>query len=410
MKKLLPLTLTLALSISAVATAGSASAADKTKVEFFQYKSEAVASFDKLIKEFEAANPSIDIVQTNVPDQGTVLKTRIAKKNIPDIIAVGGDAQYADLVKGDILVDLSKDALLKNVSPGYVNVMKTITIASNGDSKVYGIPYATNANGIIYNKDIFAKNGLKVPTTKKEMDNVFAVLKKNKVTPFYLTFKDAWTTLPAWNVFAAALQPANIYADRKANKTTFAKAHATLTKDYLAFMQNGQSGDRFSNGYGDGNIKFAKGASAMYLQGVWAIPEILKANPNIKLGVFPYPVSNDPKKNVLVSGVDLQFGIAKASKNQAAAKKFIAFLQGNKQASQYISEQNCFSALKGISSTNPIFADLKPAISEGRVADFPDHYINGVDLAAILQELMKKKNVTAALKKFDSEYDKKAVR
>jgi raffinose/stachyose/melibiose transport system substrate-binding protein len=288
--------------------------------------------------------------------------------------------------------------------------MKNITKISNGDSNVYGIPYAANANGVIYNKDIFKKYGLSAPTTKKQMDHVLSVLNSKKVAPFFLTFKDAWTTLPAWNVFAASLQPDNFFVDRKANKTTFAKGHLALTNAYLKFMQNGQSTDRFSNGYGDGNIQFAKGKSAMYLQGVWAIPEILKANPKINLGVFPYPVSNDVNKNLLVSGVDLQFGIFKSSKAQSAAKKFIAFLQGNKQATQYIKEQNCFSAIKGVSSSNPIFAGLKPAISAGRVADFPDHYINGVDLAAILQELMKKKDVKAALKKFDTEYDKKAVR
>jgi raffinose/stachyose/melibiose transport system substrate-binding protein len=92
-KKVVSVSLALALSLSAVAAVGTANAASKTKVEFFQYKSEAVASFDKLITEFEKANPSIDIVQVNVPDQATVLKTRIAKNNAPDIIAVGGDAQ-----------------------------------------------------------------------------------------------------------------------------------------------------------------------------------------------------------------------------------------------------------------------------------------------------------------------------
>ena len=39
----------------------------------------------------------------------------------------------------------------------------------------------------------------------------------------------------------------------------------------------------------------------MYLQGIWAIPEIKKANPNIEVGVFPYPIGDSK----VVSGVDL---------------------------------------------------------------------------------------------------------
>lgn len=49
------------------------------KIEFFQWKVEAVSFFDEKIKEFEAANPGVEIEQVNVPDGPAVLKTRVAR-------------------------------------------------------------------------------------------------------------------------------------------------------------------------------------------------------------------------------------------------------------------------------------------------------------------------------------------
>lgn len=415
MKKALSLTLALALTVSIVTACGSkdkvtndkaSSEKGKVKVEFFQYKSEAVATYDALIAKFEAANPGIDVVQTNVPESATVLKTRVAKGDVPDIISTGGDAQFADLAKNDILADLTDYSVQSSVIEGYKTTLKLIT----GTEELYGVPFAANANGIIYNKGEFEALGLSVPTTKDEMDNVLATIKAAGKVPFHLTFKDAWTALPAWNVFTASLQPANFYADRVAGSTTFAAAHKDLMTQYLEFMQNGQPGDRFTDGYAEGNTAFAKGASMMYLQGVWAIPEILKANPDIKLGVFPYPVSNDKSKNLLVSGVDALFAISATSKYPEEAKKFIEFLIQTENAQQYTNEQKSFSAVEGVFQNEESYSDLKPVFEEGRVADFPDHYINGMDLGIILQEMMQKKDVNAALKKMDEDYDKLANR
>ncbi|KRE47833.1 ABC transporter substrate-binding protein [Paenibacillus sp. Soil522] len=410
MKKAFSLTLALALAVSIVTACGSkeegSSSNGKVKVEFFQYKSEAVATYDALIAKFEAANPGIDIVQTNVPESATVLKTRVAKGDVPDIISTGGDAQFADLALNDILADLTDYSVQSSVIEGYKTTLKLIT----GTDELYGVPFAANANGIIYNKGEFEALGLSVPTTKDEMDNVLAAIKAAGKVPFHLTFKDAWTALPAWNVFTASLQPADFYADRAAGSTTFAAAHKELMTQYLAFMQNGQPGDRFTDGYTEGNTAFAKGASVMYLQGVWSIPEILKANPEIKLGVFPYPVSNDKSKNLLVSGVDALFAISATSKHPEEAKKFIEFLIQTENAQQYTNEQKSFSAIEGVFQNEEYYSDLKPVFEEGRIADFPDHYINGMDLGIIVQELMQKKDIDAALKKMDEEYDKLANR
>lgn len=60
--------------------------------------------------------------------------------------------------------------------------------------KIYAIPMLNvTISGIFYNKEIFAKYGLEVPKTIKELEHVCDVLVKNGVIPFALANKTKWT-------------------------------------------------------------------------------------------------------------------------------------------------------------------------------------------------------------------------
>src|SRR6056297_718175 len=77
--------------------------AQEVELEFFQNKREAVETFDKLIEKFEEENPNINIEQNHVPDAETVLKSRLARNNIPDIMGLGGNFTYGQIADAGIL-------------------------------------------------------------------------------------------------------------------------------------------------------------------------------------------------------------------------------------------------------------------------------------------------------------------
>ena len=81
--------------------------------------------------------------------------------------------------------------------------------------------------------------------------------------------------------------------------------------------------DAASRGYGDGNIAMAKGEAAMYLQGPWAFGEIAKAAPDLELGMFPLPVTDDPDDLKARINMDLAAWIPEASDHQEAARAFL---------------------------------------------------------------------------------------
>jgi raffinose/stachyose/melibiose transport system substrate-binding protein len=301
---------------------------------------------------------------------------------------------------------MSNDSLLKDIQPSYIQMLKDVAKSD----KVYGIPYATNADAVIYNKDIFKQLGIDIPQTWDQFIAACEKIKAAGKNPFYFTFKDAWTTLPAYDALAANTEGKNFFNELSKGKTTFAKGQKETMDKYLTLLKYANA-DSQGMGYSDGNTAFAKGESAMYLQGVWAIPEIKKANPNINLGIFPFPVSNTPGASKVVSGVDLALAESTTTKHPKEVEKFIQYLFSDASLKQYIKEQNAFTAKKGIVQDEPALQGLQDSFAKGNVVDFPDHSIpTAVNLANILQSFTANKDANQFLTTLDSEYSKVASR
>ena len=410
MKKTVSAILVSALTLLTLAgCGGKGDSADggKVKLEFFQNKAEAKASFDKLIKKFNDANPGITVTQVNPPDAETVLKTRVAKKDVPDIIGIGATDTYAQLAKSGLFADLSSEPFTNNIQPAYLNMLKKLT----GSEAAYGIPFTANASGIIYNKEIFDEFGLAVPKTWDELLAAAQKVKDAGKNAFYLTIKDSWTTMVPFNSLSTNIVGIDFYSDRAEGKVKFdSPEFREVAEKQLKLLEYGQK-DMFGKGYNDGNTAFAKGESAMYVQGVWAIPEIQKANPNIKLGVFPFPATNDEAKNKVISGVDTLLTISKNTKHPEEAKKFIEFLLQPENVQDYIDEQKAFSAVKGVNQSDESVQGFNAAFESGAIEDFTDHYIPGaVKADTIIQGYLQNKDVDAYVKQFDTEWDKVASR
>ncbi|MEY2191865.1 ABC transporter substrate-binding protein [Neobacillus sp. BF23-41] len=406
MKKSISLVATGMIALSVLAGCGSKETSGgsngKVKIEFLEYKSEAKGTFSELAKKFEKENPNIDVIVINPPDSVTVLKTRVAKRDLPDVIGMGGDVSYAEISKAGALKDVSKDSALNDIQPAYIDMLKDIS----KQDKVYGIPYAANANAVIYNKTIFKELGIEVPTTWEEFIAAAEKVKAAGKIPFYFTFKDAWTALPAYNVLAANTQGDDFFKKLDKGDTKFAEGHKEAAEKLLTLLEFGHK-DQNGKAYNDGNVAFAKGESAMYLQGIWAIPEIKKANPNIEVGVFPYPIGDSK----VVSGVDLLLAQSATTEHPKEAKKFIEFLLSDENMKEYLTQQNAFSAKTGIVQEAPELEGLKASFEKGAVVDFPDHYVpTAVALEKQLQVLTQKKDVNQYLKTLDTEWEKVANR
>ncbi|MDZ5473599.1 ABC transporter substrate-binding protein [Bacillus sp. 31A1R] len=379
-------------------------AGGKTELELFSNKSESIDTLKKLISKFEEQNPDVKIKLNAPPEAETVLKTRLTKNDLPELLAIGGNATYGELARAGVFANFEGTEMLNNIQPAYVEMLNRLV----GPEKegVFGVPYATNANAVIYNKDMFEELGVTVPTTWDEFISVLDKIQASGQTPIYFTLKDAWTALIPWNSVAANVQPEN-FAQKKNNaETTFKESYPEVADKMLQLLNYGHK-DNFGVGYGDGNTAFAKGGSAIYLQGNWAIPEIKKANPDINLGVFPMPVTNTPDNNNLVSGVDVLLTMREDMQDNEQARKFIEFMINEENATQYTSEQKAFSAVQGVFQEEPEFEGIRKNFEEGRLTSFPDHYYPaGMGAENLIQDFLLKKDAGKFLDKMDQEWNK----
>lgn len=377
----------------------------KTEVEVFLTKAEAIGTFQKFEEKFEQENPDIDIVITSPAQAMTVLKTRLVKDDIPDIITMAGELNYADFVDAEIIEDLSDQTeIIERIQPAYLDMLGTLEFEPNGN--IYAIPYACNAGGVVYNKDIFNELGIDIPTTWDEFIAVIEEIENAGITPFYFTFKDAWTTMPTWNAITANIQSKDFFMNIRLDKTTFENEYRPIVEKVLKLSEYGHS-DNFGIGYNDGNVAFAQGKAAMMIQGNWVIPEVLKMNKDANLGMFVLPVNNKEEENSVISGIDLLFTLPKDSKNKDNSMKFIEFVTREENMKMYANEQFAIPAIKDMYQEDKSLQDLNPYFKDGKVIDFPDHhYPSSVQVADLVQECLFDKDIDKLLKNLDDRWNK----
>ena len=122
----------------------------KTEIEILQYKPEAARYFDELEEEFNASHDDIHLTIESPNDAATILKTRFIREDYPDIIGIGGDINFSYYVDAGILADLSSYENLKEIKPAYLDILENLELVPTEGT--YGLPYAANAAGILYNK------------------------------------------------------------------------------------------------------------------------------------------------------------------------------------------------------------------------------------------------------------------
>lgn len=389
---------------------------DRVKLDFFQFKPEAVADFQALVTEFEAQNPGIDVVINAVPDPDTAIRTLLVKGKTPDVLTLNGNGNFGDLAQSCVFADLSSLTSASSIKPEVQEILNTLGTCHGTETN--GLPFANNASAILYNPEIFAKYDVEVPDTWDELIAAANTFKNNGVSPFVMTLKDAWTVLPSYVNLAGNLKPAGFFEDiRSAGWTPQTGEHsfskdgleaAEKLKELFSFHQTGAE----SASYNDGNAAFAAGESAMYLQGSFAIPAIRAANPEAKIASFPYPVTNDPAKTTLVTGVDVTLAMGRDTEHPAEATAFIEFLMRSEAIKNYAKAQSALVPLKDAGPiADPALAGVQEIFDQGRLIGYFDHQIpTSIPFTAMLQQFMLDGDTAAFLARTDNEFAKAAAR
>ena len=376
----------------------------KIEIELVQFKPEAIEVFEQLEEEFNRTHDKIHLTIDSPNDATTILKTRFIREDYPDIIGIGGDINYSYFVDSDILADLSDYPGLGSIKPAYLDILDGLEFVPT--EGMFGVPYAANAAGVLYNRTMFQEHGWEIPTTWGEFTALCQKIREAGIQPLYFGFKDTWTCLAPWNAMAVELAPADTAKQVNKGETTFTDEYRELAEKYVSLLPYGPD-DPFAYGYNDACTAFARGESAMYPIGSYATPQILSVNPDLNIDSFVMPAADSREDRTLNSGIDLGFCVMDGCENKEAAYEVLDFLLADENIQKYIDDQNAVPCKTGEFRLASMLDGMLEFIKAGNMTDYQDHYYpSEMSVDALLQTFLIEKDTDNFLSTFDTSWQR----
>ncbi len=388
-------------------------ATNEVKLNLFFYKQEISKELKEMTEAFTKTHPTISIDLEIVPnDSMTVLKTRMSSGQAPDIIQLQSYSNVFEFANAGWLLNLSNEPVMAKVVPDTKN-----SVTYKG--KAYALPMDVAGIGIIYNKDIFKKYGLKPPATFDELKNACATLKKNKVTPFASMFKVNWSLGHFLSMAHTSLAGPKVLPwieSMNSGKGSFADPVnvAELFK-ILDFYKANSDPKAAEFDWNEQQASFANGEAAMMVQGLWSYGAAIGTNPKLNCGFIPFPCTNNVKDTKLFADVDSTFALSATSSPEKikAAKVFLEWLGTPEAIKLWVEKCKLVPTFKGadVKSMDAPFQDLVSYLNSGKtnpwafsmypVAAFEDATKNGAQ-----EYLFGRKNARQVVEYIDDTWKK----
>lgn len=395
----------MAVGITGLAGCAGSETEGKVEVELVSYKPEAVEAFEKIQDRFNETHQDIHLTIDSPNEAMTILKTRFIREDYPQIVGIGGDINYSNFLDADLFLDISDLEEVTSVKQSYQDMSKELEFVPR--EGVYCLPYAANAAGILYNKDLFEKQGWEVPETWNDFVSLCKEIEAEGMLPLYFGYKDTWTCLAPWNALAVGLSDSDTCNEVNLGNTTFSEEYREVADKMRELLSFGEP-NPYAYSYNDACTAFARGESAMYPIGSYAIPQILSVNPDLNIGSFPFPANENEADNVLNSGIDLQFCVMKDCENKEAVYEVLRFLYEDETIQVYLDNQGGIACKEGDFDIPGELLDMKNYIEGDRMADFQDHhYPSEMSVDVMIQTFLLNESDNAAdifLAQFDSDW------
>lgn len=362
------LTASLAVAVTVVAAAcssggsGSGGGGGSTTLKIITWVNPpAVQAINKIDAEFEKKYPNIKVTLQTAANVNGPYET---------LLQQSVNSGTADIVTANMpFLPLPSNLTSQNATPVQLWVTKGAFAPLDGQSflsqyqpaakqaetyqgKTYGLVSGSYQEGVFYNKDIFAKYHLTPPTTFSQFLADCQTLKAHGVQPlftalggvgpvylqfiYYEAMTDLWyPKAPGGNLATALMNGTAKWTD-----PAFVQG-MNEEKQIAPYLEANYTGVPWQAMAGG---DFAAGKYAMELDGSWDLSSLHAANPNLHLGYFPLPFSNNASDNQAYAQNDLTFYVLNHSANSGAAMKWLSFFSSPSIYSQYVN-------ITGISSS-----------------------------------------------------------
>jgi raffinose/stachyose/melibiose transport system substrate-binding protein len=338
------------------------------EITFHMSKPEAVPYFTDLVEQFNAEQDEVEVTL----DIASNLSAGFLRGDPPDVGLLNYNMEIARFMERGALSDLSDMEEADRIRPDVQNLVDQYATYPGRTSV---LPYSVAAASVIYNVQMFEDNDLEVPTTWDELIEACETLEAAGITPLYSTFRDPWTIAqgPFDYTVGGMIDVADFYEQMNELGTevgpdspvSFQETMAEPVEQMNELLEY-TNDDAASRGYGDGNVAFANGEAAMYLQGPWALGEIAKTDPDLELGTFPLPATGSPDDLRVRVNLDLALWIPEVGTDQESARTFVRFLMQQDVMDAYNAEFLGFGTTTDAApATDPRILGMQEYIDDG---------------------------------------------
>ncbi len=246
------------------------------------------------IAQFETDHPNIKIEYETFENESykTKLKSAVAANELPDIFFTWGGGFSQPFVEAGRVLSVD------DVYAKYAEQLPEVMLGNlTYDGKKYGTVYTMNVSMLFYNKAMFAKYGLKPPTTFEELASVCQTFIDNGIVPFGISAKDIWNlamthdALTLKSVGPDALRSC-LTKDGKVsyNSPDFLSA-STKFAELVGMGAYSKNAVALNND--EATQTFYDGDEPMYITGSWMVSDFYTKSKNPDdFGCIPIPVLN----------------------------------------------------------------------------------------------------------------------
>lgn len=286
--------------------------------------------YDYAVEALAKAFPNVTLNKIDqAQDDGATLKTLASTGQLPDIYQASTDIINTFRESNQIMV-LNDVADSTGFSGKLIASNKELAYADDGN--MYAFPFSGQEYVLwYYNKAIFEKNGIEVPTTYDELEDAIKKLKDAGVTPLALFGQEGWNATAAYDVIATRYNAGGIKDLDTGAASIDDAAYVDAAKELEKLVADGLfQKDATTTNYDNANAMFKNGEAAMILNGQWYIEEATAAlGDQVDWMYYPAPDAStyeSAKHNFSGGGSSSGFAVNPDSKNADDAAIVAEFL------------------------------------------------------------------------------------
>ena len=312
-------------------------------LDFWSWRPQEVELWERVNREQLLDGVEINFQLLPPDDYDSRLRIALQSGNGPDIFHGRAGANWLDiLVEAEILEPVPDDINIDLVFPA------SLSAVTGSDGEIYGVPFAVQLQSVIYNKQVFERLGVGVPTNMAEFTAILQKAQDAGLFGMAVGARSGW-----WNnqVLNEVLMAGMLSDDFQSNLISGASCFTDPA--FVNALSTFQSWQPYFNpaptadDYGAMRTMLALDEAAMMIDGAWSTTPaspMFELNPDLEMGFFPIPGAN----NRAVAHPDGGYLVNARSDNKAAAYQLLQLTTTKRFAAIFAEEVGEMPAVQGL--------------------------------------------------------------